>query len=334
MINKKLKLNILGIKLTFSLPGWLYKKAIYNHIYKQSENCKNIYVLLTTSGEIYLLSLLLKDNINLSETLFVATRKYHIDILKMFLENPKYIYFPEAFELYNEADYQIKYRNKIIYNYLNAKFINDLCTTWLNKENLHYISTIKSYINCKNEFDTKKPKQYFPVEIKNELIAKLTKIGLNTDKFIFFAPEAKTCNPIDISFWKDLYEKFSALGFDIYTNSIGANKEFAFAKYADLSVTEANLCAKLSKGIIALRSGLCEPFTLYDLPVAVLYNDIDINNEFIKTLDAKFAMQTFTLKKYPYITDENLSEYNIKEYEKGNLAKEIADKIISWEKRK
>lgn len=59
---------------------------------------------------------------------------------------------------------------------------------------------------------------------------------------------------------------------------------------------------------------MCEPFTLIDVPMAVLYTDVILDNN-IK-IDANTIFQTYTLKKYPYIIKNNLFEYNTNLYSK------------------
>lgn len=300
---------------------------MYEYIWWKSKNCSDIYVLLTTSGEIYLLSLFLRQIKNSQNIFFVTTRKYHIEILKMILGDVNYLYLPEAFELYFEDTYKTNYKGKIYNKYLTKSFISILYDNWFDQKDKHYISLIKRYIDFKDGLSKEKPELCFSQDVEISLKNKINEIGLNVNKFVYFIPEAKTCKPIDIQFWKDLYEKFSELGYDVYVNSIGQNKEFSFGKYANLSITEANFLARTSKGVVALRSGMCEPFTLIDVPMAVLYTDVILDNN-IK-IDANTIFQTYTLKKYPYIIKNNLFEYNTNLYSKKELIKCIIINITS-----
>ena len=325
LIKRHLKLNILGIKFSFKIPKNIVIRSLYKYIDNNANllNIKNIYILLTTSGEIYILLLLLINVLNkkqISEILFIGTKCYHIDIIKMFIPDANCIFCPEAISLIEDKEYKTTYNNKYYYKYLTNSFLKELFSIWQHNKQIHYIELIKNFIKVKINIYNNKLIPYFSQELHTDLQKKINYINLNINKFIFIAPEAQTCNSISNEFYIKLFEKLKMIGFDIFINTANGINKFNYGKTINLSYSEAILLAKYSHGIVALRSGICEILSLFkNKPMAILYSNLNCNNNQIET---DRVLSTYTLKKYPFI-NENLTEYNIDHYSVDELVNNI-----------
>lgn len=101
------------------------KHKLYDIVIDNIENqYTDIYINYNCSGETYLFYSLFKY-INQKENdkvLFIACKKYHIDICKMMCPEIKCIYLPELFQI-RSIDLQFKeeYKGRIFYNILPYK---------------------------------------------------------------------------------------------------------------------------------------------------------------------------------------------------------------------
>lgn len=120
------------------------------------------------------------------------------------------------------------------------------------------------------------------LEDERSMLEKVSKTGLNLDKFVFIAPEAQSCKLYDEDFWCELINQFQAKGYDVFVNLVEDDVKLKSAidyKTCDLNFAEAFALARRSKKIVSLRSGLQNFYykQVFQLTFCTLNSDIDIS---------------------------------------------------------
>ena len=328
--HKKIKINFCGVKISFKFN--LSGKSILKNIAKKvkKNNINEVYILTYHSGEIYLFLLLAKNIINKSNVLLVATKNYHIDLIKMFCPNAKYILYPDAQIFLDYDTSAITFKNLCyfnIYNKYNQDMLDEsiILTDRIKKYLYKQIFTEKLSCNYEQKAN-EKIEPIFSQNTGNSLEQKINKIKLNKDKFVIIAPEAITCKNLDNVFLESLISQIKNFGYDIFLNTkTETSNILKNTKNTYLTIEEFNLLARYAKGIIAVRSGLIEPLTLLsNTPIVCLYPETNCT----KPLTPEQFIQSTTLKQYPFASNnikelKYLSDFN----KDSKLIGEIIDYI-------
>ena len=164
---------------------------------------------------------------------------------------------------------------------------------------------------------------------ENEVQEKAQEIGLNLDKFVFLAPEAKYCRLLDEDFWESLINKLQEKGYDVFVNLVGNDIQLQDAisfKTCNLGFAEAFALAKKAKKIISLRSGFTEFLLQTDVKMDVLYTKFR-HRQFFDDMGIEQTMSGFGLFQLPFINKENIKEFNMVEMDNTTCINKILENI-------
>ena len=298
-----------GIEKKYYILGTLvFKKNLISVFYRKHKklfkNYNNIYILNSNIGEAYLVFRYFAKNLIKNKTLFVATKKYHVDIIKMFFPACEYV-LEEKINL-DQFCSKFTFDNKEFTVLFNHSYYVELEKDMRNlKPRAHYYTRMQEFFNCLSNMTTTDDKLN---NITSELFEqKLKNIRLNLDNFVFIAPEANSCLDIDDGLLKQINSRLNEKGFDVFWNLTKKHDDFKDYKTCFLSLIEAlYLCSK-AKAIISVRSGLAEFLSEADVPMYIFYSKLK-NRAQYEQMSAKKVLNGFTLSKLPNYRD------NIKEY--------------------
>jgi hypothetical protein len=290
---------------TFKKEYFKYFDKKYDDIYILSANSGEIYLTLT-----YLIDAFIKKN-NSKNPLLVATKKYHIDIIKMLCPDIPYVYVKkwkinitsDVFEIDN-------FRFFLLFNLQHFKQVEmDIKNNELGQN--HYFKSILKKLGL-SEKDISMRKMTVPLEDERSMLDKIAKIGLNINNFVFIAPEALSCNLLDDNFWVELINKFQEKGIDVFVNLADNDINLEGAKdykTCDLTFSEAFALAKRSKKIVSLRSGFTEFLLQTDVPIDVLYTKFR-HRHFFDDMDIYHVMSGFGISQIPFVDKSKVRAFN------------------------
>ena len=181
---KKKKLKIKHSRLIFLLKSIL-------RITK--EKYDDIYIVLNASGEAYFFfqafDEIVKKNGSKSPYI-ITTRHYHNKLAEMFIPDVKYSFMRECLDL-------SFCKNKIIKKFGHRFFICLPVFHYINWEkeikknhNLHYYTSFLKEFGLKAANIAPPPKALIPDKVRETMLEKVKKTGLNLENFIFVSPEA------------------------------------------------------------------------------------------------------------------------------------------------
>lgn len=173
----------------------------------------------------------------------------------------------------------------------------------------HFDSVLKFYglsrknINKISNNITKDEQQKSLAFLKNK--------NINIDNFIFISKYANSTEAISENFWNDLKREIEKQNYDVVFNT------------KEISISQATYIASLSKGIIGVRSGFMEGLSIInDKKIFVLYKDL----KSVKLVADKF-IDTYSLKLYPFVQEENIFEYNANKNTNNQIIVDIITKL-------
>ena len=312
-------LYILNIPIIKQSSISYYSKRITKKINKKYDD---IYFIIGNSGEMYAFltyfaSTFIQRNRS-KNPLIVGTQSYHSDIIKMIMPqianiNIKYSYFIK------QNIFKIgKQRFFIIFNdYYLKDHIKKINT--INKE-MNYFKFMRNELNLNNE-ELIINKISISKEEEKNMSEKVNEIGLNIEKFIFIAPEAKSFKLTTNDFWKEIIKELESKEYDIFLNindNTVTKNELSLnnkSKSCFLTFAQAFALAKRAKKIITLRSGFSEILMQTGTIMDVVYSERNLYNY--------HNLKNYTkLKEMGEINNYLVCEETTKE-ELKNIVKEI-----------
>ena len=303
-----------------------FKKQYFKYFDPKHDD---IYILKANSGEIYLIltyiiNSLIKRN-NSKTPLLVATHKYHADIIKMICPDIPYVLIDRLVIKIPEDSFKID----------NFRFITLFSQPYflgveeaINSSKLghiHYFNYILKYLNISPD-DIEMNKINILPQAEKSMLEKVNKMGLNLDKFVFLAPEAKSCKLYDEDFWCELIKRLQDKGYDVFVNSVDSEVKLNTAsdfKTCYLTFAEAFALAKRAKKIVSLRSGFTEFLLQTGVPMDVLYTKFR-KRHFFDDIDCYHVMSGFGLTCLPFVHKDKLREFNMFEISQ----KECLERIV------
>lgn len=268
---------------TYSFLGKEYKKVSLLKEFKKlyfkyfGNEYDDIYILRANSGEIYLtltylIDSLIKKNCS-KKPLLVATKKYHIDMIKMICPDLPFVYIKKLnLKVVGDTFKIDNFRFFLLYDSIHFRKVElDIKANELGSH--HYFKSILDRLDF-TEKDLKMRKMNVLHSAEESMLEKIEKTGLNLNKFVFLAPEAQSCKLYDEDFWVVLVNKLQEIGYDVFVNLTEKDIKLKNAidfKTCDLSFAEAFALAKKAKRIVSLRSGFTEFLLQTNVPLDVLY---------------------------------------------------------------
>jgi hypothetical protein len=302
-----------------------FKKRYFKHIDKHDD----IYVLNANSGEIYLFLTYVAENFikrnGSKNPLLVATKKYHIDLIKLLTPEIPYVYV-KAMGRDIAYDDVVDIDDKRLFLLFCHKHFEYVERSILNKPvgESYYFVDICNRLNIKAQ-DLGYKKAVVSGIVQDSMLKKVKKTGLNLDKFVFVAPHARSCEEYDTEFWIELCKKLKEQGFDVFFNVAKGDRDpIRGCKYktCKLTFSEAFALAQRSKQIVCLRSGLSELLTQADVPLHVIYTKFKNRTSFDE-VSVERIFSGFGLKILPNINHTNLKEYNTGEMTEDAILEKI-----------
>lgn len=302
-----------------------FKKKYFKHFAPFKNKHDDIYILKANSGEIYLtltyiIEALIKRNGSKSP-LLVATKKYHVDMIKMFCPDIPYIFVKDIkikFEAKNFNIEKLKF-----YLLFDDNFLKKTGAEIKSSKKNHYFKSILSLLNFTiSDISMRKPT--VSIEDEDNMLNKLKKTSLNLENFVFLAPEAQCCKHYDDDFWCELINKFQQKGYDVFVNIMTDDINLNYAKNyksCNLSFTEAFALAKRAKKIVSLRSGFTEFLLQTNTPIDSLYTNFRHN-----VLSASQVLSGFSLKELPFVDCSKIQEFNMYEISPKDCIEQILTK--------
>lgn len=300
-----------------------------NNLKKVKDEYDDVYILHSNSGEIYLFfAYLAKAFIKKNQSqhpLFVATQKYHIDILQMYYPEAKYIFIDEL-RLKTQSDVwnMPKHRYFILFSGNHfEKVEKDIKNSEIGR--VHYLSSMLKTLNLTEE-DFSKPEVEYSIDSQNVLSKAIDKMKLDVSNFIILAPEAMTCEDLPITFWQKLVNELKSRNFDIYLNITNPKNYINGCKNYKLGFKEAFFLAQKAKAVISLRSGFSEFLLPTEIP------NISIYTKFRRKSPNAFSVakgiEGFSLLKMPFVDKNKVCEINAELYKnEDELVKQVIDSL-------
>jgi len=336
--------KVFGKEITKRIEDENYRKVYFLEKLVCSKNLKQIFqeknrkyfngyddvlILNANSGEIYLfLTYLLVPflkKINSTNFILVATKKYHVDLIKLLWADVPYIYIPKLEKNFKNLCTTIN-RQRFFTLFRGEHFIKveqDIKNNPIDTS--HYFYSIIDELKIdEKDLDFREAK--VPAGIHHSLLKKIKKTKLNLNNFVFIAPEAVSCEEYDNDFWVDLCEEFNNAGIDVFMNIVDKDTDIIGCDYktCKLTFSEAFALAKLSKGVVSLRSGLTESLLQTNVPLFSLYTKFR-NRYVFNDMAVEFVLSGFGLNKLPNINPDNLYEFNMSELSNKNVLMQIVN---------
>ncbi len=307
-----------------------FKKRYFKYF---DDKYDDIYVLDANSGEInlfltYVATPFIKRN-GSKNPLFVATKRYHIDLIQMFTPEIPYVYIKSMSK--NTPGHDVtSFDNKRLFVLFPYEHLRGIEDEIMNKPigEAHYFTDIYKRLNIEpkdlsyNRAGVSKP-------VRDSMLEKVSNIGLNLENFVFVSPHAYSCYELDCKFWIELCEELKKQGMDVFFNISKADKNIIEADYktCELTFNEAFALAQMSKQIVCLRSGLSELLLQAGVPLHIIYTKFK-NRKVFEEIPTEKAMSGFGLRVLPGVDLENLKEYDSSKVSSD----EILENILSYKK--
>lgn len=301
----------------FNIRAKRFKKRYFTYFDRQYDD---IYLFDTNSGEAYMtlayfIDILIKRNKS-KNPLLVATKKYHLDMMKTLCPDIPHTYIENLDRIgIVGKEFKIEtFRFFVLYDgslfkqedYLNDRYKSFLKYLELTDNDLSYRKVI---ISPKDE---------------RSMLDKATKIGLNLDRFVFLAPEANSVKLYDEEFWVMLINVLQDRGYDVFVNLTSDQIKLEGArdfKACNLSFVEVFALAKYSKRIITLRSGFTEFLLQTNVPMDILYTIKNFGDKMIESI------LLYTIRDFLFIDQSKIREFNTSKITPEGLLKTILKEL-------
>lgn len=298
----------------------LYYGKIINIIDKKF-HYKHLYFFRHNIGEWYVFLQALPYFSDKKNTLIITSEKKYLELAKFLAPQFDIVYIQLNYlemDFFTTNELSIL-KSKVIHIPFKEKFENYRAQQIKKcKNNLILFS---DYICGHLGIDAKDVNFTLPVfsdEIKKSVYKKTRAIGLDIDNFIFISTDARSILQISTNFWNDIILKLQKKGRDIYCNNQYILPDGNNLKNTFLTFEEVCYLASLSKGIIALRSGLIDLFSTFkNVPMHIFYTFFPYTNQ----LNADMMMRLYTLKQFN--NNHNIHEYNMDKIDEKLLAENI-----------
>lgn len=315
----------------FNIPvkSFLLSERIYNKYFKNLKiKYDDVYILNSNSGEsflflAYLCKAVLAKN-NSKHPLFAATKKYHIDILKMYLPEANYVYLPDLKIRTQRSIWKTGGHN--VFLMFSSNHFDKVKQNIAEKNTgeIHYFKEITNTLGL-TEADYQNPSPEISEETTEHAIEKANRHTLNLDNFIIIAPEAKTCSRLPHSLWQKLTAELRQKGFDIFLNITNKENYIQGCKTCALSYSELYALSLKAKAVISLRSGLSEFLLPAGIPNIAIYTSF-CDAAGGKNLPAEKTLAAFSMKKLPFVNQGKIIEIKSGDYKNSD---EINAVVIS-----
>lgn len=145
----------------------------------------------------------------------------------------------------------------------------------------------------------------FDIQIKSSVGRKMQSMGLDIENLVVLVPEAFTIGSLPHSFWLSLAGELQYMGYSVVFSLANNENLSIFTPNIFFDIEEVLYLASVSKGIVTLRSGLCEPMTRFDSVMHVIYTSHRFNN-----VSSSRMLDFSRLTTYPMVNNKDIFEYD------------------------
>lgn len=318
----------------FPLKG--IRECFFDNILAQlDEDYDDIYISrMAAIGDSYFFNLLFNNLIKKNgskKPVVVSLNQNTVEIFNLFSPDVecKIVEFNKRLALeifYNDIENKgFEYKGKRFFSYINKELIynihRDIRNSIKNNDgNFSFIHHLQKYYAL---FNSNFSYPSISSVAREKVFDFIRSSGLNMNKFIFLSPLASSNCSYDKSFWQALCIKLKSKGYDIFINSSVNKLEIDGCVCGLLDLEETYYLAQLSKGIIALRSGLNDFLSTVDVPQHILYTKFKCN----VVSSAEENIKQFSLKYLPAVNPDNLFEYNTELQSEAEIERMILERI-------
>lgn len=279
-----------------------YKKLLANH--------DDVYVLHANIGESVIFLRLAHayfEKMGTKKPLIIGLQEYHRDLVKMFLPDVDVEIIKRVkISLYSDGFDFDDHKLRLIFPKSHYDKVEDDLRN-PDAPVKHFVDQILLKLGLSESDFSDDLQINIPEEVRLSLLKKVKSIDLKLDNFVFFAPEANTCEAYDSGFWYDLKREYESRGMDVYCNMRKHNPEYSNFKHVDLTLQEAYLLASYSQKIIGLRSGLLDLLVLTGRPMSVIYTRARIREGFDK-LTRDEIIDGFRFRNFENVEEMEIGE--------------------------
>lgn len=275
----------------------------------------DIYILNANSGEIYLFLTYIfeaiKNRNNSKCPLFVASKKYHTELVKMIYPDIPCVFIPHFYRKIKSPTFTVKnFRFFTIFpKYYFANVEDAIKTNPVGKVN--YFEFMLNYFNLAKENIIINHIK-IPDNSEKSMLKKIKNLNLNLDKFVFLSPEAISCELLPDSYWINLINEYKSEGYDIFVNLTGDFVDLGTVEYKScfLTYSEAFALASKAKKIISLRSGFSEILAQTGVPMEIIYTKFKDRHHF-RDMAIEYVQTGFSLYKIPDVDKNIIKEISL-----------------------
>lgn len=280
----------------------------------KNKNFDDVYIMVNASGETYFFmhafQEICKKN-NSHNPVIVATNNFHYTLAKMYVPNIPCYLMNEYWKLAFQNKKIIVKNNHRFFIVLPASYYQSWEDKIITNKNLHYYTSFLEVFNLRPEDITPKY-AVISQDIRDGMLEKVKKTGLNLNNFIFISPEAKSNPSLDIEFWEMLKDTLTKIGFDCFFNIHEGDLKLNNIKHCSLDKQEVQALCEYAKGIVGIKSGLIEPLcSIKDIPIISIYTSMyaRLDGRF-KPMTVENHMRACSNKKIPCIDIKNIYEFD------------------------
>ena len=305
-----------------------FKKKYFKYFDKKHDD---IYLLNANSGEAYLfltycLDACIKKN-GSKKPLLVATKPYHIELIKMICPDIDYVYI-KRFNMFVKSDtVDFRIDNFRFFQAFSHKHFMQVEIDIKNDENAHYFKSILDELGL-TQHDVQMRKTLEIMTSVKSMLEKVRELNLDLNNFVLIAPEAHSCTLINNEYWIELINKYKNEGYDVFVNLVGDEIDLTGADYKTcyLTYSEIYSLAKRAKKIIMLRSGLTELFLQTNVPMEVLYTNFR-DRILFNSMEVEQVKRGFGLNKLTFVDKEKIREFNMYEISQKDCLTKILESV-------
>lgn len=307
--------KFLGINIKHDNLFNKFKKKYFKYFDKKHDD---IYLLNANSGEAYLFLTYCLDacikKYGSKNPLLVATKPYHIELIKMICPDIDYIYI-KRFNMFVKSDtVDFSIDNFRFFQVFSHKHFMQVEIDIKNDENAHYFKSILDELGL-TQHDVQMRKTLEIMTSVKSMLEKVRELNLDLNNFVLIAPEAHSCTLVNNKYWIELINKYKNEGYDVFVNLVGDEVDLTGADYKTcyLTYSEIYSLAKRAKKIIMLRSGLTELFLQTNVPMEVLYTKFR-DRILFNSMEVEQVKRGFELAQLPFIKKHIIKEISTYEY--------------------
>lgn len=328
-----MKFKIFGfIKISTQLfTKQLLLPILYKYIKENIETEKQIDIIpiFNRSGETFLFSFYIHNFViqnNINNPIFISSFGYLNEIINMtdfkncFLKVPKVFIELHFLDMKNTSYEDIKY-----HEFLDHTHFIELEKAVQNGQKKYFYDEILNRLRLKETKNRVKKPLLEKSKIESAKI-KFSKLNIR-NKYVYIAPAAQSNGSHSKEFWEKLELQLFNLGYDIIWNTLPEGHYNSYNKYCNFTLQEAAYVATSADFIIGVRSGLLDILSYFNSNIFCTYFPFLNRGKDLPEMSADKVLETFTLKKLPFVAPHKIVEFNSEELDENEILEQIIKRI-------